>query len=226
MLKLKHPYSLIIYGPTAVGKTDIAFKIAKHIPSEIINMDVGQFYTPLSIGTAKPEWKTHSVPHHLFDIVSQPENITVAQYRELLLAKIQEVFNRGRLPIIVGGSGFYLKSILFPPSKMAEQNFTFDDEENSASNLWDQLNSIDPIRAQQIHRNDVYRIKRALELWRTTGKKPSEQAPKYNPPFDYSLIFFTRDRKELYERIDSRVLQMLNLGWLEETRKLIGTDWE
>src|SRR3990172_4748508 len=109
--KIDRPFMLIIYGPTGVGKTDMALAIAERMPSEIVNMDVGQFYTPLSIGTAKPAWRSSPVPHHLFDILDTPKNITVVEYRTLLLKKINEIRDRGNLPIVVGGSGFYLYSL-------------------------------------------------------------------------------------------------------------------
>src|SRR5579863_9779399 len=112
---INRPFMLIVYGPTGVGKTDVALAIAQHIPAEIINMDMGQFYTPLSIGTAKPDWKNSPIPHHLFDIIDTPINYTVAEYRTMLYKTVQEVIGRGNLPILVGGSGFYLHSLLFPP---------------------------------------------------------------------------------------------------------------
>lgn len=217
---------LIIYGPTAVGKTDIALELAQHIPAEIINMDVGQFYSPLSIGTAKPEWKNHPVPHHLFDIIDAPKNITVVQYNELLIIMLREVWSRGKLPILVGGSGFYLKSILFPPADSAEQKIQIDEIDDTGIEIWDQLYAIDPTRAEQLHKNDIYRIKRALAIWQTTGKKPSEQKALYQPPCDYTLIMFTRDRQELYNRIDKRVIQMIDAGWIEEAKALRDTEWE
>ena len=110
---IKQPFTLIIYGPTGVGKTDLALDLAQHIPIEIINMDMGQFYTPLSIGTAKPDWKNSPVPHHLFDIINEPRNFTVSEYRILFYKKVGEIIERGNLPVVVGGSGFYLHSLLF-----------------------------------------------------------------------------------------------------------------
>ncbi len=105
---------LIIYGPTGVGKTDIALAIASRIPAEIINMDVGQFYTPFSIGTAKPDWKNETAVHHLFDSIDTPRNYTVVEYRNVVQEKIKEITARGNIPILVGGSAFYLYTLLFP----------------------------------------------------------------------------------------------------------------
>lgn len=96
--KINQPFMLIIYGPTGVGKTDLALAIASHMPAEIINMDVGQFYTPLSIGTAKPDWKNSPVPHHFFDIINQPDNYTVNEYRAIAYKKIEEISARENCP--------------------------------------------------------------------------------------------------------------------------------
>src|SRR5204862_4915580 len=110
---IKQSFIVIIYGPTGVGKTDVALTLAHHFPSEIINMDVGQFYVPLSIGTAKPDWKKESTPHHLFDIIDSQSNYTVTEYRNKVQTTIKDIINRGNLPILVGGSGFYLHTLLF-----------------------------------------------------------------------------------------------------------------
>jgi tRNA dimethylallyltransferase len=234
MQKLKNrPRMLIIYGPTGVGKTDLALAIAQKVPAEIVNMDVGQFYTPLSIGTAKPDWKNNPIPHHLFDIIDTPSNYTVSDYRLVTYEKIKEIIARGKLPILVGGSGFYLHSLLFinpaatqdlasvhlPVLQQSGQN-------NKMQDIWQELYEIDPVRAEAIDKSDTYRIQRALDIWHTTGKLPSSCAPIYNPEMDYSIIFVERDRQELRDRIYARVLEMLKAGWIKETEKLIGTPWE
>jgi tRNA dimethylallyltransferase len=223
--KLQRPFMLIIYGPTGVGKTDVALSIAYNIPAEIINMDVGQFYTPLSIGTAKPDWKNSPIPHHLFDIIDTPINYTVAEYRTILYQKVHEVVARGNLPILVGGSGFYLHSLLFPPQ------VTIPDVDISSfypedAHFWQELYAIDPKRATSIDKADIYRIKRALGIWHATGNLPSSYAPRYEPSVDYLLIFLERDRQELKERIDRRVIEMLDQGWIAEAASLIGTPWQ
>ena len=222
----QQPFIMIIYGPTGVGKTDLALSIAEKVPSEIINMDVGQFYTPLSIGTAKPPWKTEAVPHHLFDIISEPRNYTVVEYRSLVSAQIKEIINRGKMPILVGGSGFYLRSLLFPPhEELVECGNTpvnYKDQEN----LWDALFSIDPQRAQQIDKNDTYRITRALHIWEKTGKLPTSFVPLYQPIADFLLIHVTRDTQELNERIYKRIVAMIEEGWIDEAKKLLETEWE
>jgi len=216
---------LILYGPTGVGKTEAALAVAQHIPAEIINMDVGQFYTPLSIGTAKPDWKNSPIPHHLFDIINTPVNYTVSEYRTILYKTVSEVIQRGNLPILVGGSGFYLHALLYPP-QVAIEDKDISSLYNQDADLWQELYKIDPVRAVAIDKSDEYRIKRALSIWHATGNLPSSYAPVYKPEADYMLIFIERDRQALKTRINLRVHEMLEHGWIDETRKLIDTPWQ
>lgn len=246
------PSVLIIYGPTGVGKTDFALKIAGQIPAEIINMDVGQLYVPLTIGTAKPDLRSVTVPHHGFDIINKAENCTVIAYRALAEKLIQDIWRRGKFPILVGGSGFYLKSLFFPPqlesseikakpepASSSEQELErelshenkFDSEsmgESDKNALWQRLFAIDPVRAAHIKPQDVYRVKRALYIWSTTGRKPSECKPYFNSIRidEAHIVFLGRDKSELYDRINQRIDIMMHEGWLEEAKQLIGTPWE
>jgi len=213
---------LIIYGPTGVGKTALTEKLAHQIPAEIINMDIGQLYTPLSIGTAKPEWRTSSIPHHGFDILDKPINYTVTQYRELLQKLLNQVWQRGNLPIVVGGSGFYLKSLFFPPAQAIEISDAHLDQEIS----WQKLHDIDPERAAAIHPHDTYRIQRALAIWYTTGIKPSVYKPVFDPIGNAIVVCITRDRAQLYKQINERTEVMMREGWIEEAKKLKKTPWE
>jgi tRNA dimethylallyltransferase len=225
--KLKQKFIIIIFGPTAVGKSSFAEKLARKIPSQIINCDIGQFYTPLRIGTAKPDWRSSDIIQHLFDIIDKPEYFDVCQYRKMLFDQVEKIWQRNQIPILVGGSGFYLKSLFFPPvdSQMLEiQGKKY--KEVSSFGLWDILNNIDPERAAKINKNDIYRIRRALHIWERTGKKPSACIPVFDFPSNFLFLFLTRDRKELYDRINKRVLQMFEEGWLEEVESLVGTEWE
>lgn len=216
---------LIIYGPTGVGKSDFALSIAKHIPAEIINMDVGQLYVPFSIGTAKPDWRNHPTPHHLFDSINEPIHYTVVDYRKAVLEKIDQIRKRGALPILVGGSGFYLKSLFFPLadfSHVESSCITIESKET----LWDTLHTIDPERASMMQPQDTYRIQRALQVWLQTGIKPSLYKPCYNNIFgDYHIIYLTRERSDLYARINQRVHDMFAAGWLEEVVSFLDTPW-
>ena len=221
---------IILFGPTAVGKTQFADLLAAHLPAEIVNADMGQLYTPLTIGTAKPDWRKSTVPQHLFDIVNEPRLVTVAEYRDRMMVILDAIWARKNIPILVGGSGFYLQSLFFPPEatsdtspaqeKVAQEKFAPEPDR------WRQLYEIDPQRALRIHPHDMYRINRALLIFFTTGKKPSAQEPRYQPLASYCFVLLKRDRKELYERIDIRTRAMLQEGWIQETQRLMGTEWQ
>lgn len=222
---LKKPFILFIYGPTGVGKSDLASFLANQLPAEIINSDIGSFYTPLTIGTAKPDLKEAIVAHHLFDIINEPRNITVIEYRELFIKTINQIWHSGKLPIVVGGSGFYLKSLFFPPRAYPVIN-TEERNYPAGEDLWQLLDSIDPKRASQLHHNDHYRIKRALDIWYACGVKPSLYTPIYEPIGQFAFICLTRDRAQLYDIIDSRTKQMIDRGWVDEVAQLQHTAWE
>lgn len=228
MKVLKQPFVLIIFGPTAVGKTEAAIEIAQRVPAEIINMDMGQFYTPLTIGTAKPDWHNEPTPHHLFDIINDPHDITVSQYRALVQDLIHYIWSRGSLPILVGGSGFYLKSLFFPPRDQEKLSDVASDEVEDIprDELWQRLHAIDPNRAQSIHPHDVYRLKRALSIWLSSNQLPSELKPVFDPIAPFHITCFTRERSELYGRINERVNVMMQEGWLNEVKKIHDTPWE
>lgn len=210
---------IVITGPTAVGKTDIAYALQQHYPIEIINADVGQMYTPLTIGTAKPDVGHLGIAHHLFNCLNEPTSLTVTEYRRKLVQVLDEVWQRKRMPVVVGGSGFYIRSIFFPPLAQAAP-------QASVHGSWQELHAVDPRRAEQIHPNDQYRIDRALAIWHATGKPPSQAAPQFLSPAPFHCSILIRERAELYQRIDARVIQMLNAGWIEEVKHLIDTPWE
>jgi len=216
---------IIVYGPTGVGKSELALTLARSIHAEIINMDVGQLYTPFSIGTAKPDWRNESVPHHLFDVINEPRNFTVMEYREALFTLVQEIRDRGAMPILVGGSGFYIKSLFFPPSSdlLTDQNGL---PSAIPQGNWDTLHAIDPERARAIQPNDTYRIQRALELWIKTGNKPSAYKPVYENKFGHChIVHVSRNRDDMYERINDRVHAMFDAGWVAEVEQLMQTSW-
>lgn len=215
---------IIIYGPTAVGKSDFGEQLARHIQGEIINGDVGQFYTPLTIGTAKPDWQNSDIPHHLFDIIDAPKNLTVSEYRAKIQSLIEEIFSSNRTPIIIGGSGFYIKSLFFPPQAASIESKTHHYE--LPENRWQQLFKLDPDRAQNIHPHDFYRINRALDIFFETGKKASDYKPFYQPIAPFIFVNLTRDRADLYNRINERTQIMLTHGWIDEVKQLVDTSWE
>lgn len=228
--KDKTSYVLFVSGPTASGKTDLSLKLAHQLGGEIVNADLGQFYKPLSVGTAKPDWKNNSIEHHLFDILNEPEDFNVCLYRQMLLDKIKEIWKKERLAIVVGGSLFYIKSIFFPLPKLAssELNDLDDiDDLHDKQNLWNSLKKIDPKRAALLHPNDAYRIKRALKIWKETGQLPSLLEPSLSLPFNMRILFIDLPRDELYKRIDQRTIHMIkNEGWIEEVQFLKKTKWK
>lgn len=218
-------FVIIMHGPTGVGKTECADYLASIVPVELINSDMGQLYEPLSIGTAKPDWRALQTPHHLFDVLTKPELFSVQMYREKLKAVLQTIWEKQKIPLIIGGSSYYVMSLFWPPlieQEAGKQSTAYDDDED----VWQRLYEIDPERAEQIDPADRYRIARALDIWQSTGKKPSEYLPKYDPISDYYFIWLTRDRDELYARINERVIAMLDAGWIEEVKALQGTEWE
>jgi len=219
-------YILIIFGPTGVGKTACADHIATSQSIEIINMDMGQLYTPLTIGTAKPDWRSSPVTHHMFDIINDPLNFTIAQYRSKASSLVQKIWQRNNLPVFVGGSGFYLRSLFFPPQVPTPDSGTVTVSYPSGTDLWHELSLIDPERAQHINKNDTYRLERALSIWHITGQKPSSFSALYEPIAPFKLVYLTRDRVDLYNRINECVDVMLHEGWVDEVRRLLNTPWE
>lgn len=216
-----HTPIIAICGPTGVGKTDFVDILADRFPIEIINMDVGQLYQELTIGTAKPAWRTHPVTHHLFDSIATPTDTTVALYRKNVAQLISEIRKRNRIPVLVGGSLFYLKSLLFQVQE--GKTIPLFDQTDNPKTLWALLNDRDPIRAQAIGPTDVYRLQRALALLQS-GYTPSECAPLYNPIAPSIVLFLNRNRADLYERINARTDVMMQQGWLQEVRGLT-PDW-
>lgn len=227
--------SLIITGPTGSGKTLLSEMIASELPCEIINADVGQFYKPLCIGTAKPDLNKVFYVHHLFDLLDEPEDLNVIQYRELVVNLVKDICEKDKIPLIVGGSLFYIKSIFFPPYELEESrgdksrgdNKFINIKRMDSTTLWNLLKEVDPERAKMLHPNDTYRVIRALEIWKQTGIKPSVYEPKFYPPFNALIVYINLDKNLLEKRIRQRTVQMIKKeGWIEETEKLSGTVWE
>lgn len=220
----KEKKMILISGPTGVGKSDFAEYLANNLgyPATIINGDMGQVYSPLSIGTSKPEDIQNC---YLFNVVDQPLDFGAYAFREMVIKYLNKCWSEGILPIIVGGSGFYMKSLFYPPTSLdvdaagdSEIFLSFTD--CSTEDLYLKLKSIDPKRAENIHRNDRYRIERALFLWQKTLNKPSELKPGFEPLGSCFYYFLTRDKQVLKERIDERVGKMLESGWLNEVVSL------
>ncbi len=211
---------IIITGPTGSGKTDFSLEVARAVSGEIINADMGQMFSPLTIGTAKPAWRQESIPHHLFDNITEPEAYSAASYRKDVQALVDEIESRGHIPVIVGGSGFYLQALLwrFKESPILETTVTdYNDVETSA--LWEILKDKDPMRANEIHENDRYRITRALKML-DHGMLPSSHKPEFDPIRPFIIINVVRSTDDLDARILSRLDAMLQSGWVEEVQEL------
>ncbi|HHU49026.1 MAG: tRNA (adenosine(37)-N6)-dimethylallyltransferase MiaA [Caldicoprobacterales bacterium] len=223
---------IVITGPTASGKTDLAIQTAKRLNGEIISADSMQIYRYMNIGTAKPTIEERQgIPHHMIDIIDPDEEYNVALFQKHANVLIREIAGRGRLPILAGGSGLYVNSIIYP------MNFTdaVDDpayrsnlkkilEENGVIYLHNLLKQVDPDTAFKLHPNDTRRIIRALEVYHLTGKTMKEYRQNYRemePQYNLLLYGLTMDRQTLYRRINQRVDKMINAGLVREVISLL-----
>ncbi|MBE3091756.1 MAG: tRNA (adenosine(37)-N6)-dimethylallyltransferase MiaA [Candidatus Atribacteria bacterium] len=231
MINNKENNLLILLGPTGVGKTDISIKLAQKIPDiEIISADSMQIYKYMDIGTAKPDKSVlNTIKHHMIDIVDPAENFDVIQYSKLAAKIILDVFKRGKIPILAGGSGLYISSIINPlftgPDRNIEYRKTLGEEAkiHGKKYLYDRLSKIDPISASKIEPNDLRRIIRALEVYKSTGKTISylqKKSSNNNAKINYQIIGFKRNRENLYEVINLRVDKMIKDGFIEEVKML------
>jgi tRNA dimethylallyltransferase len=222
---------LILLGPTGVGKTDISYKLAQKISNiEIVSADSMQIYKYMDIGTAKPDKSIlNTIKHHMIDIVDPAENFDVIQYSKLATNIILDVFKRGKIPILLGGSGLYITSIIEPifsgPNKDSIYREILEEESKiyGKEYLYNKLVKIDPISTLKINSNDLKRIIRALEVYQSTGKTISylqKKAFNKNVKFKYHIIGLKRDRENLYQRINLRVDKMIEDGFIEEVKAL------
>ncbi len=224
---------LAIVGPTASGKTRLSIELAKELDGEIISCDSMQIYKKMDIGTAKPTPEEQSQAiHHLIDIVEPTDDFSVVEYVDEAKKKIDEIMSRGKLPILCGGTGLYLENIInntdFSDSgrddrfrKMLEERAISE----GVDGLYAELCLIDPESAEKVHKNNVKRVIRALEIYHATGKTKTEwdkESRKKESPYDVTIIFLDyKDRQKLYDRIDLRVDIMLEMGLLNEVKDLL-----
>lgn len=233
---MKRYNSIIILGPTGSGKTELSIRLAKSLNGEIINADSMQIYKYFNIGTAKPtESEKAGVKHHLMDFLEPTENFSVSDYRKLCLDLCKTLINEKKLPIIVGGTGFYIDSLL---NNYSYGNATKNDEirqkyqnlyENEGKeHIYNILKSVDPGAANKLHQNDVKRVIRALEIYETTkvNKSNANDADSkiQNESFLKPLIIgLNYERSELYERINKRVDLMVQDGLIKEVQSIYKT---
>ena len=222
---------IILTGPTAVGKTALSIGLAKAVDGEIISADSIQVYKNMDIGSAKiTEAEKEGVPHHLIDILPPTEAFNIVRFKELCEEAMENIYSRGKLPIITGGTGFYIQAVL--------NNITFSEEEEDGYRaelealgkekgpeyLYDMLKEVDPASCDILHKNNVRRVIRALEYYRKTGERISEaNAREREKESAYNSAYFVlnMNRERLYERIEQRIDEMLSQGLVDEVRGLI-----
>ncbi len=226
--QVKRPL-VIIVGPTAVGKTDLAVEVAARLNGEIISADSRYLYKGMDIGTAKPKVEQlNRAKHYLIDVANIEENWSLAVYKEKALSTFEKVWEKSQLPILVGGTGQYIRSIIegwqIPerqPNVRLRQTLKRIAEKDGKEILHQKLGIIDPQAATWIDYRNLRRVIRALEVSLTTGKKFSEQRSKEEINFQYKMIGLTRPREELYRRIDHRIQVMLDGGLIQEVKELL-----
>ncbi|MBQ0040690.1 MAG: tRNA (adenosine(37)-N6)-dimethylallyltransferase MiaA [Clostridiales bacterium] len=218
----------VIAGPTASGKSAVAYYLAKRINGEIVNCDSIQLYKQMDIGSAKPSPEMMAdVPHHLFSIVDPDFNMSVAKYQELAFACLDNILARGKTPIVVGGTGLYINSLLYKMDFAGNQ----DDgtrraeleqmaEEMGSDYMYTYLQGIDPESAERIHPNNVRKVIRAIEAFELgDGIKSLDECEK-NTDYDFVFCALNMEREWLYEIINNRVINLLNMGLIDEVKAL------
>jgi len=221
---------IIILGPTCVGKTGISILLAKALRTEIISADSMQVYKYMDIGTAKPRRdQLEEVKHHLIDILSPHESFSAGEFRRRAVEIIEDLHKRGRIPLIVGGTGLYIRSLtrgLFdaPPADWSLRDKLMQMErEKGDGYLYSYLQRLDPTASERIEPNDLRRIIRAIEVSLKAGKRITELQRVHTKPlcYDFIKIGISRQRKELYRMIEERVDRMIEEGLIEETERLL-----
>lgn len=223
---------IVICGPTASGKTGLSIELAKKINGEIVSADSMQIYQEMDIGTAKPtKEEQQGIKHYLMDFVSPEERYSVADYKKDAKQAIKEILQKGKTPIVVGGTGLYVDSLIY---EIEYPNIEFDEryrkeleqrvETEGLEKLYEEAQKIDPEASEKISSNDEKRILRILEIYHATGKTKTEQEieSRKNPvEYDYKVYALKWDREILYERINKRVDLMLEQGLIEEVKEIL-----
>lgn len=230
MKAIKRPL-VILTGPTAVGKTALSIALAKAIGGEIISADSMQVYRHMDIGSAKimPE-EMEDVPHHLIDVLEPAEEFNVVVFQKLAKQAAEDIYSRGHIPIVVGGTGFYIQALVY------DIDFTENDEDTAlrqaleeqarregADVLYERLRAVDPESCESIHAHNIKRVIRAIEFYEKTGKKISDHNREQRQnasPYHFAYFVLTDSRDKIYQRIDERVDLMMTHGLMEEVRAL------
>lgn len=224
------PKIIIICGPTASGKTALAVEVAKKLNSEVISADSMYIYKGLDIGTAKPdEIEMQGVKHHMINVVNANENFTVSDYKNLAEPILKNLINEGKTPVICGGTGFYINSLLYDLSygngndnAEVREKYKKLAQENGNEFVYNILKEVDAESAQKLHYNDLKRVIRALEIYEN-GCKKSDIKDDFTPKYDYLAYTINHPREVLYDRINQRVDIMLNNGLIDEIKGLLSS---
>lgn len=223
-LAATHPPLLVIVGPTAVGKTALSLEVAQRFDGEVISADSRLFYRHMDIGTAKPSPEEQAIaPHHFIDIVNPDETVTLGDYQQRCFETIDAVHARDRLPILVGGTGQYVKAVVEGwgiPRVAPQPLLRAELDRSTAHELHARLTSLDPISAEKIHPNNKRRIIRALEVCIVAGQPISTLQKKSPPPYNIFMLGLQCEREWLYQRVDLRVDLMMEAGFLTEMEHL------
>jgi tRNA dimethylallyltransferase len=216
---------VVVLGATATGKSSLALELAGTLDAEIVSSDSRYLYRGMDIGTAKPSREElDQVPHHLVDILEPADDYSLANYLDDAYAAIEDIWQRGRLPIVAGGTPLYLRALLQGwnvPRVPPDLAFRSDMEQLDAGDLLAQLRTVDPVTAERTEPNNKRRLIRALEVYRGSGQPLSELEGKHPPPYRTLLLGLFQPRDSLYRRIDERVQWMFDNGLLDEARRLI-----
>jgi len=224
------PRIIAVTGATASGKSALSMELAKHYGAEIVCMDSMQIYQGMDIGTAKPSPEEQQVvPHHMLDIVAPSENYTVADYAERATAVIRDILQRGKMPLLVGGTGLYLKALMHGLSLGVSRSDpairarleAISDEPGGRQKLHDMLRQVDEASADKLHPNDLRRVIRAIEVYELTGTPLSQTRQEENSEFSVLPLAIRMERETLYRRIEKRVDTMLDMGLVEEVQRLL-----
>ena len=222
---------IVLTGPTAVGKTSLSISLAKAVNGEIISADSMQVYKGMDIGSAKiRKEEMQGVTHYLVDILEPEEEFHIVKFQELAKAALEEIYAKGKIPILVGGTGFYIQAVTRDIDfTQAEQETSYREEleqfakEKGAEYLHEKLREVDSKSAENIHSNNVKRVIRALEFYHQNGtpiSEHNEEQKQQTSPYNLAYFVLTAPREILYERIDRRVDQMMEEGLLEEVKSL------
>lgn len=222
---------IILTGPTAIGKTALSLKLAKAVNGEIISADSMQVYQLMDIGTAKimPE-EMGGIPHHLIDVLEPTKDFNVVIFQKMAKNAMEEIYAKGKIPIITGGTGFYIQALLYDISFEETEVSAYREELTAYYNkygahaLHERLKEIDPVSYREIHENNIKRVIRALEFYHETGypiSKHNTEQKKKESPYQFVYFVLNDDRSLLYERIEKRIDRMIEQGLVDEVSKLL-----